>query len=153
MLKEGVVKFDESLEKLLHVIDGKRPSVLPPARLDYTAELGKYQSAVHAALDYADTMRLAERIWGRDPTVWKNEPDHQAEIRIRLGWLDVAQKMRKSIPSSVIFGAEERDAQFKSVVLCGMGGSSLCVEVLNRTFGSAKAIHNSMSWIQQTRQR
>ncbi len=138
VLKEGVVKFDESLEKLLQVIDTKRQVVRARAHKDYHASLGAFEVGVDAALNTADANHIAQRIWDHDPTVWKREPKHQAEIRIRLGWLDVASQMRGDVAELVQFAKEIREARFKSVVLCGMGGSSLCVEVFNRTFGSAQ---------------
>ncbi len=138
VLKEGVIKFDESLERLLQVIDNKRESVLARSHRDFSASLGGYQVGVDAALNTADEKRMAQRIWNHDPTLWKQEPEHQAEIRIRLGWLDVASQMRAHVAELTLFATEIQEAGFKSVVLCGMGGSSLCVEVFNRTFGSSK---------------
>ncbi len=138
VLKEGVIKFDESLEKLLQVIDNKREVVLARSHKDYYASLGAYQVGVDAALNTADEKHMAQRIWSRDATLWKQEPEHQAEIRIRLGWLDVASQMRTHVADLTQFATEIREAGFKSIVLCGMGGSSLCVEVFDRTFGSTK---------------
>ncbi len=138
VLKEGVIKFDESLEKLLQVIDNKRQVVRARSHKDYYASLGAFEVGADAALNTVDADHMAQRIWNHDPTVWKQEPEHQAEIRNRLGWLDIATQMRPHVGELVQFAKEIRDARFKSVVLCGMGGSSLCVEVFNRTFGSAQ---------------
>ena len=55
----------------------------------------------------------------------------------RLGWLDVPVAMRQRSSELTAFAAEVRDAGFTDAVLLGMGGSSLCPEVLRTSFGSA----------------
>ena len=89
--------------------------------------------AVESALAALRHERVIERIWSRDHTVWRND---SAEISNRLGWLDVAEAMRPKIPEMNALAAEVRSARYKHVVLLGMGGSSLCPEVLRATFGS-----------------
>ena len=74
------------------------------------------------------------RIWHRDYTVWKPEP---AEISNRLGWLQSTDFMIDRIPELESFAAGVREAGYHTVVLLGMGGSSLGPEVLRQTFGSA----------------
>ncbi|MBM3128941.1 MAG: glucose-6-phosphate isomerase [Chloroflexi bacterium] len=86
----------------------------------------------------AEQNDLAARVWQRDATLWKTEPAHIAEISNRLGWLTVAQTMRAQIAALRAFAAEIKRAGFKSAVLCGMGGSSLGVEVLRDVIGSAR---------------
>jgi glucose-6-phosphate isomerase len=82
--------------------------------------------------------RLAERIWSRDPDLWKpGDAGHAAVIRNRLGWLDVPLAMRRRTGELTAFAAEVRDAGYRDAVLLGMGGSSLCPEVLRTSFGSA----------------
>lgn len=138
VLKEGVQKFDDSLNQLLEGIKVKRDAMIRHSEKHMHASLGDYQAAVDAALGQADQNRLAERIWRKDPTLWTREPEHQAIIRNRLGWLTIPDEMGEQVAPLVQFGQEIRDAGFKSAVLCGMGGSSLCVYVLESTFGSAK---------------
>ena len=77
---------------------------------------------------------VVHRIWTRDHTVWKPDPE---EITNRLGWLDVVGHMRRRVADLTAFANEVRDAGFKDVVLLGMGGSSLGPEVLRQTLGSA----------------
>jgi glucose-6-phosphate isomerase len=83
-----------------------------------------------AALDHA---RVPQRIWSRDPTVWKDDPK-TPEITDRLGWLTVGTTMARQADALAAF-ADEIRAEFSRVVLCGMGGSSLAPEVLWLTFG------------------
>ena len=84
--------------------------------------------------DLAHT-RVVPRIWAKDPSVWKGGPG-TPEITDRLGWLTVADLMAAQAGALGAF-ADDARAQFRRVVLCGMGGSSLAPEVLRRTFGAA----------------
>lgn len=79
--------------------------------------------------------RIIERIWQRDHTVWRRDP---MEISNRLGWLEVAETMRAHAAEMAAFGEAVRSMRFKHAVLLGMGGSSLCPEVLRATFGSRR---------------
>ena len=80
-----------------------------------------------------DEARVPQRIWAKDPSVWKDDPD-TPEIRDRLGWLTVADTMAARVETLEAFADDVR-TRFSRVVLCGMGGSSLAPEVLRRTFG------------------
>jgi transaldolase/glucose-6-phosphate isomerase len=60
---------------------------------------------------------------------------HQKIIRNSLGWLTVARLMLERAGEIDEFAREVRDEGFTHVMLLGMGGSSLCPEVLRRTFG------------------
>ena len=74
-----------------------------------------------------DRDRIAARIWGRDHTVWQEDP---AECADRLGWLDVHVDMFARVPQ--LYGLRDTllAEGFTSVVVLGMGGSSLAPEVL-----------------------
>jgi glucose-6-phosphate isomerase len=98
-----------------------------------TAHLGPLDDPVRRRLQQLDELRVIERIWAKDPTVWKPDP-RTPEIANRLGWLTVAGEMRKHLEEVTRFADEARQ-RFDRVVLCGMGGSSLAPEVLWRTFG------------------
>ncbi len=137
VLEEGVVKFDDSLNQLLKVVEDKQRAMAAQRQKPWRAALGVYQEPVNGALDRADHSHLAERIWQNDASVWKQDTAAQAEIRERLGWLNVAEMMRRQVEPLKQFAQQVRDARFTAVVLCGMGGSSLCVEVFNRVLGSA----------------
>jgi glucose-6-phosphate isomerase len=83
---------------------------------------------------------IVEKIWKRDPAAWGAAPggaDAQS-IATRLGWLDVGQTMKPYMPTVHRLRGEVRDARFEAVYLLGMGGSSLCAEVLRSVFGVAE---------------
>ncbi|MEX1248506.1 MAG: hypothetical protein WEA61_08485, partial [Anaerolineales bacterium] len=95
--------------------------------------LGDYFAEVEAAIHRAESAQLIERIWARDHTVWNPSP---TEISNRLGWLDIARRMRAEVPSLLTFTAEVRNAGMTSALLLGMGGSSLAPELFGKMFGS-----------------
>jgi len=78
---------------------------------------------------------LVKRIWQKDATLWKSDPDSIKIINSSLGWLTVADEMIGVIDALVEFSETVRSRGFQHVMVCGMGGSSLCPEVLARTFG------------------
>ena len=99
-------------------------------------QLGPLADDVSSRLVRARDERVVQRILDRDPTVWSSDPN-TAEIRDRLGWLDLPRSMRSEIGELERF-AEEVRGDVDRVVLCGMGGSSLAPEVLWRVFGQCQ---------------
>jgi transaldolase/glucose-6-phosphate isomerase len=132
---DGIEKFAKSFETLLGVIGNKRKALAAQAPPRHSGVVQAIDPAVAARLDAVDADQLPRRIWARDPTVWKADPD-TPEIRDRLGWLTVGEAMAQQVTRLEAFSDEVR-AEFSRVVLCGMGGSSLAPEVLWRTFGAA----------------
>ena len=78
--------------------------------------------------------RWAERLWARDGTLWSPDPEKSKEIAWWSGWLDLPQKMLEKGQDFEV-ARNEMGTRYDHVVLCGMGGSSLCPEVLRTTFG------------------
>jgi hypothetical protein len=72
---------------------------------------------------------LVARIWSRDPTVWTGKDEARW-----LGWLDEPFRRRDNV-ELLLRLAQDVMGEAKSVVLLGMGGSSLAPEVLRRSFG------------------
>ncbi|HUQ33828.1 MAG TPA: bifunctional transaldolase/phosoglucose isomerase, partial [Pyrinomonadaceae bacterium] len=80
----------------------------------------------------AEVMR---RIWHKDAALWKEEEEHRKIINNSLGWLTVSDTMIGVEDDLLSFADRIRGAgQFKHVMICGMGGSSLCPEVFRQTF-------------------
>ncbi|HEV2912926.1 MAG TPA: bifunctional transaldolase/phosoglucose isomerase [Pyrinomonadaceae bacterium] len=94
------------------------------------------ESLFEAALERMERERVMSRIWERDATLWKADERERKVISNALGWLDVVQMMSERAVGLIdSFAREVREAGFKHLMLLGMGGSSLCPEVLRRTFG------------------
>ena len=103
---------------------------------EIVASLGNYESHISTSLDSLSNQNFIERLWAKDPTLWKHEPEHQEIIKNSLGWLNVTKTVQEQINSVVSFSDEIRESGFKQIVLLGMGGSSLAPEVLRSTFRS-----------------
>jgi transaldolase / glucose-6-phosphate isomerase len=69
---------------------------------------------------------LVERIWARDPSVWTGGDEANW-----LGWLDEPIRMLERVDDLYEFAST---ADYDTVVLLGMGGSSLAPEVMRRLF-------------------
>ena len=89
---------------------------------------------INKALEEAKTENIAKRILDKDPSVWTTDGSVAKMIGNSLGWVTVAREMAGVVEELREF-AEEVRQRFRHVMVCGMGGSSLCPEVLARTFG------------------
>ena len=96
-----------------------------------------FDDVVRAVLARLDEQRFCQRLWERDPSLWKSEPEHQRIIKNALGWLTVPSAMLRQVDDILRFVDEVRNAGFKHAVVLGMGGSSLCPDVCRATFGTA----------------
>jgi glucose-6-phosphate isomerase len=89
-----------------------------------------------SVLESLREQNFLDRLRERDPSLWSDDPADQAVIRNRLGWLDVHRQMLARLDELAEFSEWVHENEFRWVVLCGMGGSSLAPEVLQRTFGA-----------------
>ena len=72
------------------------------------------------------------RIWAKDASVWTDEDEAKW-----LGWLSIVGEELPDTQKYTDLTKDIDDAGFTDVLLMGMGGSSLCPEVLAMTFGKA----------------
>jgi glucose-6-phosphate isomerase len=82
--------------------------------------------------DWTTNNRLA-KLWSRDATLWTNTDESKW-----LGWLDIVERQLAKASQFESFAEEVSSAEFENVLLLGMGGSSLCPDVLADTFGQRK---------------
>ena len=97
--------------------------------------LGRFESRVNAAINDAERAEVVKRIWKKDAALWKDDEASQKIIRNALGWLTVPDEMLGVADELTEFAQLIRSRGFQTVMVCGMGGSSLCPEVLAKTFG------------------
>jgi glucose-6-phosphate isomerase/transaldolase/glucose-6-phosphate isomerase len=97
-----------------------------------SAVLGDAESSWQKALVDIQAQRIAERIWGKDNTVWKPSPE---EIANRLGWLQSYDDFKDQWPLVEDFVAGVRGDGYNQALLLGMGGSSLAPEIFRKIFG------------------
>lgn len=87
-------------------------------------------AAVQASLDDWKQNDKVARLWQKDALLWSNTDEGNW-----LGWLTIVDEQVANLANLKQFAAEVKKAKFKHVLLLGMGGSSLCPEVLRMTFG------------------
>lgn len=121
--EEGVKAFDDAFKSLLETIEERRNTALTSI-----APLADSVSKRLAALE-ADS--FSTRLWEHDVTLWANDPEGQAEVKIRLGWLDSIEDARARLEGYQSFANQVHDEGVDRVLVIGMGGSSLTAEVLS----------------------
>ncbi|MCX6377199.1 MAG: glucose-6-phosphate isomerase, partial [Armatimonadetes bacterium] len=89
----------------------------------------------HDIFAVLEKQAFSERLWRKDPTVWRQGPKGAKVIRNRLGWLNVVETMMPRAAEITRFADDIKAAGFTHAVLMGMGGSSLSPEVSSLTFG------------------
>ena len=94
---------------------------------------GKLEALVNASIDDWKKNEKVRRLWQRDASVWTGSDEGQW-----LGWLDIVEKQLAQLDVFKKVAADVKKAKFKHALLLGMGGSSLCPEVLRMTFGKIK---------------
>src|SRR5207247_4711388 len=98
------------------------------------ARLFDYAPAVARRIAALSATRFIARMFRGDPSLWTSVPDARRIVKNRLGWLRSPEEMLREVPRLETFAAEARKEGMRHVVLLGMGGSSLCVEVFRRVF-------------------
>jgi glucose-6-phosphate isomerase len=83
----------------------------------------------HAAAGW-NANNNVDRFWKKDPSLWTSDGEENW-----LGWIDIVERQQKDLAAFAALAADVKATGFKSVLLLGMGGSSLCPEVLSVTFG------------------
>jgi transaldolase/glucose-6-phosphate isomerase len=133
LLRDGVRLFADAFHGLFATIGEKRSKILQHRRIGQTLLVGDGGQAVEETLADLEKLHAVERMWSKDATLWKSDEAHAKVIKNALGWLNVAGVVREKADELTRFGREVADAGFTHIVVMGMGGSSLCVEVLRRT--------------------
>lgn len=154
LLVDGLKQFSEAFETLLRSVAGPsasgaaaaapatKPAVAPPsgptvpmtapaANAFATKAPADVQKACEAALDGWTKGDESRRFAKKDATVWTGGDEARW-----LGWLDAPARGMSAIAELRAFADQVKKDGFQSVLLLGMGGSSLCPEVLARTYGS-----------------
>lgn len=98
--------------------------------LQLPAEL---KSEVDRTLTDWDQGKKMQRLWDRDASLWTGQDEAKW-----LGWLDIVDARAPVSPDLASFLQSLEPDRFAQVLLLGMGGSSLCPEVMARTYGPVK---------------
>jgi transaldolase/glucose-6-phosphate isomerase len=137
LLEAGVRLFAEAFDQLMAVIRQKQETlreinVHPP-----TYALGTMNSVICERLKTLEQEKFCQRFWGKEATLWHDDPTHQEIIRNAMGWLHLTTRDAQQMNHLQRLTAGI-SGQFTDLILMGMGGSSLCAEVFGATFGVMK---------------
>src|SRR5215813_8389933 len=131
LLDDGVRLFIEAFDKLLDAV-GKSSKESVTAKINrQTAKIpADFASAVEASLKSWQADGNVRRLWARDATLWTGEDEANW-----LGWMGITDDQLAHISHLKNIAEEVKNAGFAHAALLGMGGSSLCPEVMKLTFG------------------
>jgi len=94
---------------------------------------GPLAGAVAASIDDWKKNNKVARLWQKDASLWTGTDENNW-----LGWLTITEEQLAHIDALKQIATDVKKARFKHVLLLGMGGSSLCPEVLRMTFGKTR---------------
>jgi transaldolase/glucose-6-phosphate isomerase len=134
LLVEGVAKFVTPMIKLMAGIESKREAIVTHRPRSFESSLpDDLEQAVRERIERARSEDVARRVWSKDPALWGGD-DATPELKDRLGWLTIAERMAEELDDLRRFASEVRGAGITHALLLGMGGSSLAPEVFRRSF-------------------
>jgi transaldolase/glucose-6-phosphate isomerase len=128
---DGVKLFADAFDQLLAAVEKSSKSETTPQVNRQTSSLPKeLTSAVKKAADDWRANGKVRRLWQRDASLWTGTDEASW-----LGWLGITGDQIAQNDNLRKVGEDAKSGGFTDVLLLGMGGSSLCPEVLRMTFG------------------
>ena len=131
LLDDGVRLFAEAFEKLLKAVDRGCKGETTPRINRQTYKLPEHLAmAFNQSLEDWQTNDKVRRLWTRDASLWTGTDESNW-----LGWLAITQGEMMHRQRLIDIASEIKESGFSHALLLGMGGSSLCPEVMKMTFG------------------
>lgn len=127
LLAEGVQQFATAFEALLQAT-GKASAKINRQSAKLPAHLAAQVDATIADWQANDRAR---RLWRGDASLWTGADESKW-----VGWLGIVDDQIAHIQHLKDIAAEALAGGFTHALLLGMGGSSLCPEVMRMTFGA-----------------
>lgn len=131
LVSQALRLFAEPFDKLLNSVDAKC-KVAVGAQVDpQTFSLpGDLKNQFDETIEDWKMTGKIRRLWARDASLWTGSDESNW-----MGWLSITEDQLAHQDRLRNLGAEIKAAGFKYALLAGMGGSSLCPEVLELTYG------------------
>lgn len=134
LLTDGVRLFAEAFDKLLGAVDKRCKGEAPAKVIRQTYTLPEdLAAAVKTSLEDWRASGKARRLWARDASLWTG-----ADEGNWLVWLGITEDQSAHYHRFTELAPEVKSAGCSHALLLGMGGSSLCPEVMSITFGKLK---------------
>jgi transaldolase / glucose-6-phosphate isomerase len=131
LVTQAVKLFADPFDKLLNTVDAKC-KFASQAEVDaqtYTLP-AEINAQVTGAIDDWKMAGKVRRLWARDASLWTGTDESNW-----MGWLGITEDQLAHKQHLEDIAKDVKSAGFKHALLLGMGGSSLCPEVLRMTFG------------------
>jgi transaldolase/glucose-6-phosphate isomerase len=127
---DGVKLFADAFDTLLAAVEKNTKRTGTPKVSQQNASLpSDLDASVKKNLNDWRASGKVRRLWQGDATLWTNEDEASW-----LGWLDITEEQLANAAKLQSFAEEIKAAGFTDILLLGMGGSSLCPEVLSLTY-------------------
>ena len=131
LLHDGLLQFVDAFDKLLGSVDlACKVTLVPHQERQHVSLPPDLAQAVTSAKDEWRLAGKTRRLWGHDAKLWTGQDEGTW-----LGWLTISDAQLENLTELQSFAEEVKQAGFEKILLLGMGGSSLCPEVLKYTFG------------------
>jgi transaldolase/glucose-6-phosphate isomerase len=131
LVTQAVKLFAEPFDKLLNTVDAKCKYA---SQAEVDAQTYSLPDPINQQLTEAiDDWKMAgkvRRLWARDASLWTGTDESNW-----MGWLGITEDQLAHKQHLEDIAKDVKSAGFKHALLLGMGGSSLCPEVLKMTFG------------------
>jgi transaldolase/glucose-6-phosphate isomerase len=132
LLDEGIQQFDTAFSQLLQAtgrrIESHQSVKINRQRYSLPSDLA---AAVQSTLEDWKKNEKARRLWRGDASLWTG-----ADEANWLGWMGITDDQLAHIQHLKAIAEEVKAQGYKHALLLGMGGSSLCPEVMRLTFGT-----------------
>jgi transaldolase/glucose-6-phosphate isomerase len=127
---DGVKQFADAFDKLLEEVEKHTNRSITPTVNSQSASLpSDLDSAVKKNINDWRAAGKVRRLWQGDASLWTSDDEDRW-----LGWLGITEEQIDNVAKLKSFADEIKSAGFSDILLLGMGGSSLCPEVLSLTY-------------------
>ncbi len=130
LLEEGVELFASAFKKLIDAVEKQRRASLPPKIDTMTFTLpSALCEKVEKAIEEWQKSENTKKLWAKDQSLWTGQDENKW-----MDWLDIVDVQLKEQDKFEKLLRDVKGAGFQYAVVLGMGGSSLCPEVMSITF-------------------
>ena len=131
LLEDGLRLFAQAFDKQLAAVVAPRHAPCRPVLNRQNTSLPRDLGALmDEAVDEWQRRGKVERLWAGDASLWSGTDEGEW-----MGWLAVTEDQLAHLDHLRRIVRSVREEGFTDALLLGMGGSSLCPEVLSKTFG------------------
>jgi transaldolase/glucose-6-phosphate isomerase len=130
LLAQGVQLFADAFDGLLGSVETRRRQLLGGRLARQSEQLGECRQPVEELRESWRREGAVRRLWREDASLWTGDDEARW-----LGWLRVLDDLEASLQAYDEIAKTVGDGEFDQILLLGMGGSSLCPDLLARTFG------------------